>query len=76
MSYQPDPYAAQDVCAQQQQLANENPYAARPSAYPPPQQPYGAPAYAQAGAMNVSNPWAKRALHSGVVSPRMTRSQR
>ena len=116
MSYQPDPYAAQDVYAQQQQLANENPYAAQPSAYPPPPQPYGAPAYtqpgayaqpgaypppqqpygapgayppppqygappqqpygtpayapvyAQAGAMKVSNPWARRALYSGVVS--------
>lgn len=57
MSYQQDPYAPQDVYAQQQQLAAGQPYA-QPGAYPPPQQPYGQPGaypppqqpYAQPGA--------------------------
>lgn len=48
MSYQQDPYAPQDVYAQQQQLARENPYGAPPSAPPP---AYGAPSsYTQPGA--------------------------
>lgn len=55
MSYQQDPYAPQDVYAQQQQLARENPYAAQPGAYPPAQPAYGAyppppQNYAQPGA--------------------------
>ncbi len=53
MSYQ-DPYAPQDVYAQQQQLGKSDPYsvpsytqpdayAAQSGAYPPPPQPYGQP---------------------------------
>jgi hypothetical protein len=44
MSDQRNPYDPQDVYAQQQRLAKEDPYA-QAGAYPPPQ-----PAYGQAGA--------------------------
>jgi hypothetical protein len=92
MSYQPDPYAQQDVYAQQQQLArgdaNVSPGAyppppsayaqsgayppppssySQPGAYPPVQQPYGQQYYAQPR-MRAGNPWANRALYSGIVS--------
>ncbi len=111
MSYQ-DPYAPQDVYAQQQQLGAGDPTGApiysqpgayppppqaygqpgsyppppqygqpgaypppqygQPGAYPPPQQPYVQPgAYApQYGRPGVSfgNPWANRALYSGIIS--------
>jgi hypothetical protein len=43
MSYQQDPYAPQDIYAQQQRLAQGDPYA-QPGTYPPaPQQPYAQP---------------------------------
>lgn len=59
MSYQHDPYAPQDVYAQQQQLAKGDSYGqpgayapqqpyGQPGAYPP-QQAYGQPAYGQPG---------------------------
>ena len=107
MSYQ-DPYAPQDVYAQQQQLGKSDVYGAppysQPGAYAQPQAPYGQPGvyppppqqYAQPGAypphpqaygqpgmypppqyaqpnyprsvMRVGNPWANRALYSGVIS--------
>src|SRR6185312_7169879 len=97
MSYQ-DPYAPQDVYAQQQQLGNSGAYNppytqpgaytqppqyGQPGAYPPPPQ-YGQPGayppppqYGQPGAyppnymqagLRTSNPWANRALYSGVIS--------
>lgn len=112
MSYQQDPYAPQDVYAQQQRLAQGDP-SAQAGAYPLPQQPYGQPTYTNPGAylppqqqapgqpgaylppqqpygqpgaypppqqfygappvypqqgMRASNPWANRALYSGVLS--------
>ncbi len=79
MSYQQGPYAPQDTYTQQQQLAKGDPYAqpgayppqqlySQPGAYPPPpQQPYGTPPYARHG-LKVRNPWANRALYSGIIS--------
>jgi hypothetical protein len=78
MSYQRNPYDPQDVYAQQQRLANEDPYG-QAGAYPPPQPaygqagayppppPYGGPSSVRPG-LKVGNPWANGALYMGVVS--------
>jgi len=65
MFYQQNPYTPQDAYAQPQ-LASNDP-AVQQSAYPPLQQPYGAPPHAPAS-LKVSNQWANRALFSGMIS--------
>jgi len=80
MADQRNPYDPQDVYAQQQRLAKQDPYGqagvyppppptyGQAGAYPPlPQPAYGGPSSVRPG-LHVGNPLASRALYMGVVS--------